>query len=154
MMVAGARLAHLYVFDGSQGLLRPIEPIDHAFQRIKDGWDWFQTFLDTDTPPPLTDADTVLRDDADWATAAKSFAAAKQAADAADAAVATAREALVNLAKHPKEQGSGVAVTRFWRAGAVAYKDVPQLKGVDLDMYRGKLREEVRVNIAQLLVGS
>jgi hypothetical protein len=38
-----------------------------------------------------------------------------------------------------------VSVTRFLKAGAVAYKDVPQLKGVDLKKYRGKLREEVRV---------
>jgi hypothetical protein len=120
----------------------------HAFQRIKDGWDWFQTFLDTDTPPPLTDADTVLRADADWAAAAQTFAAAKQAADLADEAVAKAREALVNLAKHPKEQGAGVSVTRFWKAGAVAYKAVPELKGVDLEKYRGKLREEVRVTVA------
>jgi putative phage-type endonuclease len=145
LMVSGARLAHLYVFDGSQGLLRSIEPIDHAFQRIKDGWDWFQTFLDTDTPPPLTDADTVLRDDADWSAAALAFAAAKQAADLADEAVATAREALVSLAKHPKEQGAGVSVIRFWKAGAVVYKDVPELQGVNLAKYRGKLREEVRV---------
>jgi predicted phage-related endonuclease len=146
LMVSGARLAHLYVSDGSQGLLRPIEPIDHAFQRIKDGWDWFQTFLDTDTPPPLTDADTVLRDDADWAAAAQTFATAKQAADAADASVAAARETLVALARHPKEQGAGVSVTRFWKAGAVTYKDVPELKGVNLEKYRGKLREEVRVS--------
>jgi hypothetical protein len=129
-------------------LLRPIEPIDHAFQRIKDGWDWFQTFLDTDTPPPLTDADTVLRDDADWPVAAQAFAAAKQVADLADQAVAKAREALVVLAKHPKEQSAGVCVTRFWKVEAVAYKDVPELRGVDLEAYRGKLREEVRVTMS------
>ncbi|OQW89703.1 MAG: hypothetical protein BWK72_00115 [Rhodoferax ferrireducens] len=109
-MVSGAQLAHLYVFDGTQGLLRPIEPIDHAFQRIRDGWEWFQVFLDTDTPPPLTDADTVMREDADWVAAAGAFAQAKQAADLADAAVTQAREALLALARHPKEQGAGVAV--------------------------------------------
>jgi hypothetical protein len=89
-----------------------------------------------------------LRDDVDWAAAAQAFAAAKQAADVADEAVAKAREALVNLAKHPKEQGSGVSVTRFWKAGAVSYKDVPALRGVNLDKYRGKMREEVRVTVA------
>ncbi len=145
LMVSGAQLAHLYVFDGSQGLLRPIEPIDHAFQRIRDGWEAFQVYLDTDTPPPLTDADTVIRDDADWLAAASAFAQAKAAADLADAAVTQAREALLALARHPKEQGAGVAVTRFWKAGAVNYKAVPELKGVNLEAYRGKLREEVRV---------
>ncbi len=145
LMVSGARLAHLYVFDGVQGLLRPIEPIEHAVQRIQNGWDQFQVYLDTDTPPPLTDADTVVRDDPDWVTAAETFASAKMAADLADQAVAAARDALVALARHPKEQGAGVSVTRFWKAGAVNYKAVPELKGVNLEKYRGKLREEVRV---------
>ncbi|MBP9905629.1 MAG: YqaJ viral recombinase family protein [Rhodoferax sp.] len=145
LMVSGARLAHLYVFDGVQGLLRPIEPIDHAAQRIQDGWDQFQVYLDTDTPPPLTEADTAVREDADWVTAAEAFANAKRAADLADQAVATARDALVALAKHPKEQGAGVSVTRFWKAGNVDYKRVPELKGVNLEKYRGRLREEVRV---------
>jgi putative phage-type endonuclease len=145
LMVSGAKLAHLYVFDGTQGLLRTIEPIDHAMQRIRDGWDQFQFYLDTDMPPPLTDADVVQRGDADWAVAASAFAAAKQAADLADAMVAKARDALVALARHPKEQGAGVSVTRFWKAGAVNYKAVPELKEVNLDKYRGKLREEVRV---------
>jgi len=145
LMVSGAKLAHLYVFDGTQGLLRPIEPIDHALQRIRDGWDQFQVYLDTDTPPPLTDADVVQREDADWLDAASAFALAKQAADLADEVVSKARDALVALARHPKEQGAGVSVTRFWKAGAVNYKAVPELKEVNLEKYRGKLREEVRV---------
>lgn len=148
LMVSGAKLAHLYVFDGTQGLLRPVEPIDHAMQRIRQGWDLFQTYLDTDTPPPLTDADTVLRDDAAWTQAAQAFSQAKHAADQADKAVTKAREALVALARHPKEQGAGVSVTRFWKAGNVDYKRIPALQGLDLSCYRGKLREEVRVVVA------
>ncbi|WP_210546101.1 lambda-exonuclease family protein [Rhodoferax sp. PAMC 29310] len=147
MMVSGATLAHLYVFDGTQGLLRPVAPIDHAVQRIRDGWDQFQIYLDTDTPPPLTDADTVQREDADWVAAATAFSAAKLAADLADDVVAKAREALVALAQHPKESGGGVSVTRFWKQGSVSYAKVPELKGIELDKYRGKTREDVRVSL-------
>ncbi len=59
--------------------------------------------------------------------------------------LAQARETLVALARHPKETGAGVSVTRFWRQGNVSYAKVPELKGVGLDKYRGKAREEVRV---------
>ena len=148
LFVSGAELAHLFVYDGAQGLLRPIEPIDHAMARIREGWEWFQTFMDTDTPPPLTDADVVQREDADWAAAASAFAQAKQAADLADDLVTKAREALVALARYRKEQGAGVSVTRFWKAGAVNYKAVPELKAVNLERYRGTLREEIRVTAA------
>ncbi len=63
----------------------------------------------------------------------------------ADAALATARDQLVALAQHPREQGGGVSLTRYWKAGNIDYKKVPALKGLDLSCYRGKAREEVRV---------
>ena len=147
LMVSGAPVAHLWVFDGAQGLLCPIARDEEVMLRIRQGWEQFQTHLDTDTPPPLTDADTVLREDADWSQAALAFAEAKRLADLADAALAQAREALVSLAGHPREQGSGVTVTRYWKAGNVDYKKIPALKGLDLGAFRGNAREEVRVTV-------
>jgi putative phage-type endonuclease len=145
LMVSGAAQAHFWVFDGQHGLLITIERDEACMDRIKQGWVAFRAYLDTDTPPPLSDADTVIRGDDAWAQAASAFAQAKQAADLADATLAQAREALVGLAQHPRETGAGVSVTRFWKQGAVAYAKVPELKGVELDRYRGKAREEVRV---------
>lgn len=145
LLVAGAALADFWVFDGQQGLLLPVERDETAMERIKHGWDVFQTYLDADTPPPLTDADTVIREDGAWSMAARALSEAKAAADSADALLAQAREALVALALHPRETGAGVSVTRFWKAGAVAYAKVPELQGLDLSAYRGKSREEVRI---------
>ena len=91
---------------------------------------------------------TVLREDAQWTMAAGAFTEAKRAADVADAGLAKARDELVALACHPREQGSGVSVTRYWKAGNVEYKKIPALNGLNLDAYRGKSREEVRVTAA------
>ncbi len=148
LLVSGAHRAHFWVFDGTEGLLLPVERDEGVMERIRRGWEAFQVYLDTDTPPPLTDADTVVRDDAVWQAAATAFAAAKQAADHADVSLAQARETLVSLAQHPREQGAGVSVTRFWKQGSVAYAKIPALKGIDLEQFRGKAREEVRVSIA------
>ena len=38
-------------------------------------------------------------------------------------------------------------VTRFSKVGAIDYKRVPELRGVDLDQFRGKAREETRVTV-------
>jgi len=145
LMVSGADVAHLFVFDGRQGLLLEVRRDETVMQRVRTAWDSFQQYLDSDTPPPLTDADTVVREDSNWSAAARNYSEAKAAVDAADAVLAAAREKLVALAQHPKETGGGVSVTRFWKSGSVDYKRVPELKGVDLDAYRGKMREEVRV---------
>jgi putative phage-type endonuclease len=148
LMVSDAPKCHLWVFDGQRGLLHEISRDEAVMERIRTGWEAFQVFLDTDAPPPLTEADTVQRSDTFWKDAAAAFASAKLAADAADAALAAARDALVKLAAHPREQGAGVTVTRFWKAGSVAYAKVPVLQGLDLSGYRGKAREEVRVTAA------
>ena len=147
LMVSGAAQAHLWVFAGERGLLRIFEPDEATHARIREGWDAFKRFLDGDTPPPLTDADSRQRDDEGWRAAALAFTEAKQRADMATAALEAAREALVSLAQHPKECGAGVSVTRYWKAGAVDYKKVPELAGVELDRYRAKAREEVRVGL-------
>ena len=148
LMVSGADLAHLWVFDGSKGILHAIAQDEAVLSRIQEGWENFQQYLTGDTPPPLTDADTVLREDAAWVQAAAAFAEAKRATDLADAALAKARDELVALTCHPREQGAGVTVTRYWKAGSVSYAKIPALQGLDLSSYRGKAREEVRVTAA------
>ena len=145
LMVSGADTAHLWVFDGNQGILHSIERDATVMERIRAGWDEFQQYLTNDTPPPLTEADTVLRHDSAWIAAAEAYAQAKREADALAERLEAARQALLALAQHPREQGAGVSVTRYWKQGNVDYKKVPQLQGVDLGPYRGKARQEVRV---------
>jgi len=147
LMVSGADVAHLYVFDGMEGLLLVITPKPETWPRIRKAWDDFQKFLDSDTPPPLTDKDVRLREDQEWQVAATAYIHAKQLADEAAKALDTAKAALIALASHNSEAGAGVKVTRFWKAGSVDYKRVPALKGTDLEQYRGAAREEVRITV-------
>jgi hypothetical protein len=147
-MVSGAEAAHLWVYDGTEGLLLLVPRDEGVMAAIREAWDTFQPFLDLDTPPPLVDADTVQRNDEVWTNAAQDYAQAKQAAQASDEALERAKEVLVALAVHPREQGAGVSVTRYWKAGSVDYKRAVELKGVDLEQYRGKGREEVRIRVA------
>ena len=99
-------------------------------------------------PPPLAEGDTWLRRDTAWSQAAEAYAGAKQYADEATKRLESARQALIELAQHPKEQGAGVTVTRFWKQGSVDYKKVPELTGIDLERYRKRATEEVRVTVA------
>ncbi|NVO06890.1 MAG: YqaJ viral recombinase family protein [Rhodoferax sp.] len=147
LMVSGAQTAHLWIYAEGDGLLLPVDRDQEVMDRIRQGWEQFQGYLDSDTPPPLAEADTVIREDDVWSAAAKAYSEAKVAADKADAVLAQAKAELVAMAQHPKESGAGVSVTRFWKQGAVAYAKVPALLGLDLSAYRGKSREEVRVSM-------
>ena len=149
LMVSGAVMAHLWVFDGTEGLLVEIGRDEATMEAIRAAWDVFQRYLDTDTPPPLTERDTVDRTDPVWKLAAGLYLVAKKKADEVATELETLRERLVALASHTSETGFGVTVTRYFKQGSVDYKKVMELRGVDLDRYRGKGREEVRVSVVK-----
>lgn len=46
---------------------------------------------------------------------------------------------------HRRVKYDGVTISRFIRKGSVQYKKVPELKGVDLEQYRGKSSESTRI---------
>ena len=147
LMVSGAALAHLWVFDGTEGVLIEVTRDDLMMVRIRQAWDAFQVYLDEDRPPPMVEGDVLLHDDVEWLEAAQVYIRAKQAADLAGGAVDIAKKALLGLTRHPREEGGGVLVTRFVKQGNVDYKQVSVLAGVDLDQYRGPTREESRITI-------
>jgi hypothetical protein len=106
-------------------------------------------FIAEDLPPPLAEQDTVIRTDHEWEAAAKAYLQFKEGAEEADARLDKAKAQLVGLASHTSEKGAGVSVSKFWKVGAINYKNVPALAGVYLEKYRGAAREEVRVSVAK-----
>jgi putative phage-type endonuclease len=149
LMVSEAKMAHLWVFDGEDGLLLSVEVDEVCQQRIRNAWDVFQGYVDTDTSPPMTEADTVLRSDTDWQVAAEDYVVLKGLAEDAATRADDAKAKLIALVVHNRESGCGVSVTRYFKQGSVDYKRVPELGAVDLEQYRGKSREEFRVTIVK-----
>jgi putative phage-type endonuclease len=147
-MVSKARKGHLYVFDGNEGLLLEVSPCPERWPAIREAWDGFMNCIATDTPPPLQERDKIVRDDTEWRAAAAQYLALKAQADALSDQLDEAKAALLALSSHPSESGCGVTVTRFWKQGSVDYKQVPELRGLDLDPYRKKGGFETRVTVA------
>jgi putative phage-type endonuclease len=148
-MVSKAQRGHLYVFDGSEGILLEVLPQPGRWQAIHEAWNAFMRCIETDTPPALTERDKVIRKDSEWQAAAAHYVALKSEADALAERLDAAKAALLTLSSHPSEAGFGVSVTRFWKQGAVDYKQVPELQGVSLDAYRKKGSFETRVTVGK-----
>lgn len=149
LMVSGAALAHLYVFNGTNGILLEQRPEASAWETIRQDWDRFMQLVRSDEPPPLTEDDTVIRTDAEWAVVAKAYIDAKKLADGSVAELDLLKQRLIALTQHTSEQGAGVSVSRYWKSGAVDYKKVPELAGIDVEHYRSAPREETRVTLAK-----
>lgn len=147
LMVSQASLAYLWVFDGNQGIKVAIEPDQATHDLIRQTWDNFQPYLDNDTQPPLTGQDTVQRDDPVWEAAAMDYLGWRSVMEEAATKADKAKARLVDLTTHTRESGAGVTVTRYWKQGSIDYKRISALQGIDLELYRGQIREEVRVTV-------
>ena len=112
---------------------------------------WFEHVM-TDTPPPLTDRDTVVRADPAWLSLAEEYRHAESVVTEWSQKQAATKEALIAAAHGAaRVKGGGISLTRFWREGTVDYaklvKDVAP--GVDLNTYRKAGAESVRISIDQ-----
>ena len=147
LMVTGAEVADVFVFDGTEGLLLPVTPDPASWEQVRSAWDAFAEFIAKAEPPPLTASDVRVRDDPEWLQAASTYRELRTAYDDLANAMEEAKAKLVGLTSHAREQGGGVAVTRLWKRGNIDYKRVPELRGIELEQYRAGGREETRVGL-------
>jgi hypothetical protein len=86
--------------------------------------------------------------DQPWRIAASRYRAAKFKLDRAALEEQHAREELQKLATARRTYGCGTEVLRSLRRGAIDYSRIPELRGVDLERYRKKSVEVVRINLS------
>lgn len=153
LMVTGAD-ACIFAVCASEGgeitdaVMCGVEPDKDAHTRIQAAWADFFRYLDTDTPPPLTERDVIERDDAEWRDAAEAYRMAKRSLENAQSAEKLAKERLQELAGEQSTKGYGVTVSRFWVAGSVDYKKaIPA--DVDIEQYRKQGRWQYRITEAK-----
>lgn len=149
LYVSDAKMAHLFVFDGdAEGLLLEVAPNMDAIGELLDQWEKFWAYVQKDIEPPLTDKDVAVRYDRNWRNAADAYKAAVAELEAAEKRVKEARRALLVLDNRHRVTGAGLTITRFLRQGPVEYSKIPALEKVDLDQYRKKPVEQVRITLS------
>lgn len=110
-------------------------PICDAYRHLIDG---------TDQEPE--------RDDAEWASAARTFVLAHENAEGAERRLSEAREALLALCGDQAAHGAGVRVAWQERAGSVNWKAEPirvalDAAGIDLEAFKGKSSRYSKVEV-------
>jgi hypothetical protein len=92
--------------------------------------------------------DEAVRTDDEFKQAADKYKEADQRLAQASADKDAAKKRLLELhGDAQKSTGFGVTVIRFTRKGTVDYRKVPELAGVDLDMYRKPESEQTKITI-------
>lgn len=156
LAVSGAAWCDYYSFDGVNGVTVRVLP-DPAYIAdliAREQAFWHRVVFDD--PPPLSDRDTLIREDDEWLQAARIYRDYEARVVEATRQKEAAKELLLKLrGKYPRVQGGGVLLTEYEVKGSIDNKRVyaELLKGVDLEKYRGPTRTQVRVTVQDELQG-
>lgn len=158
LAVSGAQVCEFWCYyrrdedapEQGRGALVVVERDDDAIEDLIAAEAEFWRLIETDTPPPLTERDALMREDKEWLDAATLYREAEAAETEWAAKKDAARQLLVSLMGengHPKMSGGGVTLTRSEVRGSIKYTDVPALKAMDLEAFRGPSRVQYRVTV-------
>ncbi len=153
LAVSGAERCYFWVyFPGTDGILIPVLPNREDMERLVARAQAVWTCVQTDTPPPLSDRDRVVRADPEWLTLAEEYRKTEAVVAAWTTKLEAARGALISLMSGAaRVEGGGIIAARSARQGAVDYKAIVQerLPGLDVAPYRRPGGEQVRVTVSQ-----
>ena len=126
-----------YLPDQKEGIVVEIKKDDLLIEEMLEQEEKFYEMMLSKTPPPLSERDYALKDDANWNDAAHEWLELSRYIDSLTEKKEQLRDQLILLANGHSSKGSGIRVTRSMNKGLVNYRNIPELFGVDLDAYRG-----------------
>jgi putative phage-type endonuclease len=131
-----------YLPDQKEGIVVEIKKDDLLIEQLLEEEEKFYELMLNKTPPPLSERDYAMKDDANWNDAANEWLELSRYIDSLVEKKEGLRDQLITLADGHSSKGSGIRVTRSMSKGLINYKNIPELFGVDLEAYRGSPNEK------------
>jgi len=138
MLVTGAELAHYWSFDGEKGVLIEVDRDPKAIKEILNATEKFWELITKQKPPELTDKDYKAITSKSMLALIYLWSVHKAKLDKENVRLDTLKSEIVLRMDHPRMHCDGLKIYSAFRKGAVDYKKIPELKGVDLEKYRKK----------------
>ncbi len=146
MEVTGLDNAYYFSYDGKQGVIvnveRDQEYIDQLIKKEAEFYECMQSL----EPPKLTERDYVERTDELWVNTAEAWLKIQNELEDLKALEEDLRETLVHLSGKTNSTGCGIKISRVLRKGNIDYKRIPELQGVDVELYRKPTTECWRIS--------
>lgn len=146
MEVTGLNKAYYFSFDGVAGKIIEVYRDDkYVEDLIKKELQFWRFMQDLDAPP-MTERDYVERDDDLWNMASHSWLKCHKELQSLKAREEELRETLVALSGRSNSKGNGIKLSRVIRRGYIDYKEIPEIRHVDLEKYRKPAIETWRLS--------
>ncbi len=136
MMVADVRDMFYFSFDGADGVIVEVARDDAYIAKLIDAeWEFYQCMLSCTPPTPL-ETDYIERDDELWLQCASKWKEVSSQIKSLEKEESELRKQLIFLSGESSTKGGGISLCQVSRKGNVDYSAIPELKSVDLEMYR------------------
>lgn len=90
------------------------------------------------TAPAMTDKDFLQKNDFEWLKKTDEYKKIKREIKRLDEKEVELRNQLVSMCDNQSCQGNGLRVSKTLTKGRIKYDDIPELKEIDVEKYRGK----------------
>lgn len=137
MEVVGLDHMYYFSFDGEDGVIVEVEKDSaYAADLVKQEHEFYQC-LENFTSPELMDRDWMNMDkNKDWIKLSKEWLKASNALKEAEVKEEDLRKQLIALADNKNCRNEDVRLVRYQAKGSVDYSTIPELKDVNLEIYR------------------
>lgn len=146
--VAGLDDMYYFSFDGKKGIVVEVRRdqayIDSMLEEEQKFWDKVLS----KTPPELTERDTIcMENNEEWEELADEFLRIRATREILEGRSDVIVEKLKSLSQGKSAKGHGICLQKQMCLGAVDYSRVPELSGVDLNLYRKKSFEKWPIRV-------
>lgn len=135
-----------FSFDGIDGVTLDVKRDQTYIDRLIEEEKKFYECLINKKPPEPTDRDYVERDDALWEAYALKWKEVTNTIKSLESEEEELRRKLIFLSEDANTKGSGISLCQVQRKGIVDYSKIPELKGVNLDLYRKESTTNWRIS--------
>jgi putative phage-type endonuclease len=137
LLVTGAEKAFYYSYNGTDGICIEVLPdpdfVSTFIAKAREFW----KCVAFSEPPPLQDSDYKdMSDENRWRVLAAIYRDLNEQIKNLEGVKENYRKELLDLCGDQNCQGHGIKVMKTVMRGRVAYDEIPEIKGVDLDKYR------------------
>lgn len=136
MYVCDIQKMYYFSFDGVDGVTIIVERDDEYISKmIKEELEFYQCMIEK-TPPHPSEKDYVERNDITWEQCALRWKSVTNSIKELEQEEEDLRKQIIFLSGESNSKGAGISLCQYERKGNVDYTKIPELKGVNLDIFR------------------
>jgi putative phage-type endonuclease len=136
MYVAGVNSMYYFSFDGLDGVYTLVKRDDEYIEKMIIEEKKLYDCLINKTPPEKDENDYIERDDDLWKQCASRWISINTSLRELEKEEERLRQQLILLSGESNSKGAGISLCQIKRKGNIEYSKIPQLKSVDLEIYR------------------